>query len=96
MFNSSFYNFLLNSYYFSKNKLDNIIIDYVNKNIDKKQQVDKLKDIIIGIMNNNDYKSVLEKNKLLINLFGHALNQMFPPYIATNVKDIKKFKKEIE
>lgn len=44
----------------------------------------------------NDYKSVLEKNKLLINLFGHALNQMFPPYIATNVKDIKKFKKEID
>ena len=61
MFNSSFYNFLLNSYYFSKNKLNNIIIDYVNKNIDKKQQVDKLKDIIIGIMNNN----IVNNNKVI-------------------------------
>ena len=59
MFNSSFYNFLLNSYYFSKNKLDNMIINYINKNIDKKQQIDKLKDIIIDIINNNVYKSVL-------------------------------------
>ncbi len=79
MFNSSFYNFLLNSYYFSKNKLDNIIIDYVNKNIDKKQQVDKLKDIIIGIMNNNDYKSVL-------NVFNY-------PYDFTDINTIKLDKK---
>ena len=79
MFNSSFYNFLLNSYYFSKNKLDNIIIDYVNKNIDKKQQIDKLKDIIIGIMNNNDYKSVL-------NVFNY-------PYDFTDINTIKLDKK---
>ena len=79
MFNSSFYNFLLNSYYFSKNKLDNMIIDYVNKNIDKKQQVDKLKDIIIGIMNNNDYKSVL-------NVFNY-------PYDFTDINTIKLDKK---
>ena len=79
MFNSSFYNFLLNSYYFSKNKLDNIIIDYVNKNIDKKQQVDKLKDIIIDIINNNDYKNVL-------NVFNY-------PYDFTDINTIKLDKK---
>lgn len=43
-----------------------------------------------------DYFSVFEKNKLLFNLFDHGLEQMFPPYIATNVKDIKKFKVEID
>lgn len=79
MFNSSFYNFLLNSYYFSKNKLDNIIIDYVNKNIDKKQQIDKLKDIIIDIINNNVYKSVL-------NVFNY-------PYDFTDINTIKLDKK---
>ena len=79
MFNSSFYNFLLNSYYFSKNKLDNIIIDYVNKNIDKKQQIDKLKNVIIDIMNNNDYKSV-----------SNVLNY---PYDFTDINTIKLDKK---
>ncbi len=43
-----------------------------------------------------NYSEVFEKNKLLFNLFDHALEQMFPPYIATNVKDIKKFRIEIE
>ena len=44
----------------------------------------------------NEYNNVFEGNKLLFNLFDHALEQMFPPYIATNVKDIKKFKLEID
>ena len=79
MFNSSFYNFLLNSYYFSKNKLDNMIINYINKNIDKKQQIDKLKDIIIDIINNNVYKSVL-------NVFNY-------PYDFTDINTIKLDKK---
>lgn len=44
----------------------------------------------------NEYHNVFDGNKLLFNLFDHALEQMFPPYIATNVKDIKKFKLEID
>ena len=79
MFNSSFYNFLLNSYYFSKNKLDNLIIDFINKNVDKKQQIDKLKNVIIDIMNNNDYKSVL--------------NEFNYPYDFTDINTIKLDKK---
>ena len=43
----------------------------------------------------NDYSKVFESNKLLFNLFDHALEQMFPPYIAVNVKDIKRFRLEI-
>ena len=74
MFNGSFYNFLLNSYYFSKNKLDNLIIDFINKNVDKKQQIDQLKNVIIDIMNNNDYKSVL-------NVFNY-------PYDFTDIKQM--------
>ena len=43
-----------------------------------------------------EYSKVYDSNKLLFNLFDHALEQMFPPYIATNVKDIKKFRLEME
>lgn len=43
-----------------------------------------------------EYLEIFEKNQLLFNLFDHALEQMFPPYVATNVKDIKKFRLEID
>lgn len=44
----------------------------------------------------NEYKLVYENNNLLFNLFDHALEYMFPPYIAANLKDIKKFKDDID
>lgn len=74
-----FYNFLLNSYYFNKSKLDNLIIDYINKNVDKKQPLNNLKNIIIGIMNNNEYKNIL-------NVFKY-------PFDFTDIYTIKLNKK---
>lgn len=43
-----------------------------------------------------EYNEIYEENRLLFNLFDHGLEQMFPPYIATNVKDIKRFRLEID
>ena len=44
----------------------------------------------------NDYSEIFRTNSMLFNQFDHALEQMFPPYIATNVKDIKRFKNAID
>ncbi len=43
-----------------------------------------------------EFNDIYEENRLLFNLFDHGLEQMFPPYIATNVKDIKRFRLEID
>ena len=62
---------------------------FTRKKINKASEINTLSsrgaDIYI-----EEYLKVYESNKLLFNLFDHALEQMFPPYIATNVKDIKK------
>lgn len=77
--NNYFYSFLLNSYYFNKKRLDNLIINYVSKNIDKTQPIDNLKDDIFDLINNNKYKEVL-------NIFNY-------PFYYTDINTIKLDKK---
>ncbi len=70
-------------------------VNSLGKKINKASEINTLSsrgaDIYI-----EEYLKVYESNKLLFNLFDHALEQMFPPYIATNVKDIKKIRLEME
>lgn len=44
----------------------------------------------------NEYNKVMMDNQVLYNSFDHGLSRMIPPYIATSVIDIKKFKDKIE
>lgn len=87
---------LKNVFGFSPTELDDICNE---KSLGKK--INKASEISILSSRGADtyieeYSKVYDSNKLLFNLFDHALEQMFPPYIATNVKDIKKFRLEME
>ncbi len=87
---------LKNVFGFSPTELDDICnVNSLGKKINKASEINTLSsrgaDIYI-----EEYLKVYESNKLLFNLFDHALEQMFPPYIATNVKDIKRFRLEME
>ena len=42
------------------------------------------------------YDKIFDKYSVLINSFDHAFELMFPPYIMTSIKDIKKFNEDIE
>lgn len=87
---------LQSKYSFSQNDLDTIIeTNSLGKKIEITKKLSKLNSYNAENFLNN-YSDVYNSNKLLFNQFDHALEQMFPPYIATNVKDIKRFKDEID
>ena len=44
----------------------------------------------------NKIKVIHRKHGTLINNYDHALARMYPPYLSTSIKDIKKLKDDIE
>lgn len=83
---------LLYKYYFSNSDIQLVINSQsLGKKLDTAKSVSK-SNLYGAEAFLKDYSDVFEGNKLLFNLFDHGLEQMFPPYIATNVKDIKRFK----
>lgn len=87
---------LKNDYLWNTNDMNKIInTNSLGKKIKTMIEINK------QIYNNaTDYLKkcvqIFEENNLLFNMFEHGLENMYPPYIVTNIKDIRKFKMSID
>lgn len=75
---SKFYNFLISSNYFNNKRLNLIIFNYINENIDKTLDNKKIKEKVEEIINNDEYVN--------------SLNIFIYPYFFIDLKTIKSGK----